>query len=106
MPGPCAPFFGGTNPLRRAMESLTGAAFLERKSVFWFVITVTIVLLAITNLPWQLDDRDQAAPRWLVFRRALRRDTILGIGVAATVHFCGPRTSHPHHASCGYCLRQ
>src|SRR6267143_949657 len=67
MPDPRAPFFGGTNPLRRAMESLTGAAFLERKSVFWFVTTVTIVLLAIANLPWHLDDYDQAKQAFTSF---------------------------------------
>jgi hypothetical protein len=46
MPGPFAPFFGGIDPLRCAMESPAGIAFLERKSAFWFVAALTIVLFA------------------------------------------------------------
>lgn len=60
MPGRFAPFFGGIDPLLFAMESPAGAIFLERKSVFWFVTALAVVLFAITNLPWHLDDYDQA----------------------------------------------
>jgi 4-amino-4-deoxy-L-arabinose transferase-like glycosyltransferase len=49
------------------MKSGTGAAFFERKSVFWFVVALTIVLFAITNLPWQLDDYDQAKQAFTSF---------------------------------------
>jgi 4-amino-4-deoxy-L-arabinose transferase-like glycosyltransferase len=60
MPGPFAPFFGGIDPLLCAMESPAGVAFLERRSAFWFVAALTIVLFAMTNLPWHLDEYDQA----------------------------------------------
>jgi len=49
------------------MESPAGAAFLERPRIFWFVTTVTIVLWAITNLPWHLDDYDQAKQAFTSF---------------------------------------
>ena len=60
MPGPFALFFGGIDPLLCAMDSPVGAAFLERKSACWLLATLTIVLFAITNLPWHLDEYDQA----------------------------------------------
>jgi len=49
------------------MESPPGAAFLERKSAFWFVSALAIVLFAITNLPWHLDDYDQAKQAFTSF---------------------------------------
>jgi 4-amino-4-deoxy-L-arabinose transferase-like glycosyltransferase len=49
------------------MESPAGAAFLERPRIFWFVTTVTIILWAITNLPWHLDDYDQAKQAFTSF---------------------------------------
>jgi hypothetical protein len=49
------------------MESSAGAAFLERKSVFWFVAALAIVLFAITNLPWHLDEYDQAKQAFTSF---------------------------------------
>ncbi|MEY2489900.1 MAG: hypothetical protein QOC70_1842 [Verrucomicrobiota bacterium] len=49
------------------MESLARTSFLERKSAFWFVTTVTTVLFAITNLPWHLDDYDQAKQAFTSF---------------------------------------
>ena len=67
MPGPFAPFFGGIDPLLCAMESPAGVAFLERKSAFWFVATLAIVLFAITNLPWHLDEYDQAKQAFTCF---------------------------------------
>ena len=67
MPGPCAPFFGGIDPLLCAMESPAGVAFLERKSAYWFVAALTIVLFAVTNLPWHLDEYDQAKQAFTSF---------------------------------------
>ena len=67
MLGLFAPFFGGIDSLLFTMESPAGAAFLERKSAFWFVIALTIVLLAITNLPWHLDEYDQAKQAFTSF---------------------------------------
>ena len=49
------------------MESPAGAAFLERKSVFWSVSVLAIVLFAVTNLPWHLDDYDQAKQAFTSF---------------------------------------
>ncbi|MEY2559141.1 MAG: hypothetical protein QOE34_2566, partial [Verrucomicrobiota bacterium] len=59
-PGQCAPFFGGIEPLRCEMESPAQAIFLERKSVFRFAIALILILFAAINLPWQLEDYDQA----------------------------------------------
>jgi 4-amino-4-deoxy-L-arabinose transferase-like glycosyltransferase len=49
------------------MESLAGAAFLERKSLFWSVSVLAIGLFAVTNLPWHLDDYDQAKQAFTSF---------------------------------------
>ncbi len=49
------------------MEPLAGAAFLERKSVFWGLSMLAIVLFAVTNLPWHLDDYDQAKQAFTSF---------------------------------------
>jgi 4-amino-4-deoxy-L-arabinose transferase-like glycosyltransferase len=49
------------------MESRTGVAFLKRKSAFWVVAALTVALWAITNLPWQLDDYDQAKQAFTSF---------------------------------------
>jgi 4-amino-4-deoxy-L-arabinose transferase-like glycosyltransferase len=67
MPGPFAPFFGGIDPLLFTMESPAGVAFLERKRAFWFVTALTIVLWALTNLPWHLDEYDQAKQAFTSF---------------------------------------
>ena len=37
------------------------------QSVFWFVVALTIVLWAGTNLPWHLDDYDQAKQAFTSF---------------------------------------
>jgi 4-amino-4-deoxy-L-arabinose transferase-like glycosyltransferase len=42
------------------MESPAQAIFLERKSVFRFAIALILILFAAINLPWQLEDYDQA----------------------------------------------
>src|SRR6202521_6138346 len=67
MPGRFAPFFGGTDPLLCAMESLSGVAFLERKSAYWFAAALAILLFAVTNLPWHLDEYDQAKQAFTSF---------------------------------------
>jgi 4-amino-4-deoxy-L-arabinose transferase-like glycosyltransferase len=61
------PFFGGIDSPIRAMNSPAGAAFLERKGVVWCVGALMIVLFAITNLPWHLDDYDQAKQAFTSF---------------------------------------
>jgi 4-amino-4-deoxy-L-arabinose transferase-like glycosyltransferase len=40
---------------------------LNRRPTFWFVITLTILLWATANLPWQLDDYDQAKQAFTSF---------------------------------------
>ena len=68
MPGPSAQFFGGIDPLFVTMtESPTKAAFLERKGAFWFVVALMIVLWGVANLPWHLDDYDQAKQAFTSF---------------------------------------
>src|ERR1700737_730212 len=38
--------------------------FLTSKRTLWAVSILTIVLFLVTNLPWQLDDYDQAKQAW------------------------------------------
>jgi 4-amino-4-deoxy-L-arabinose transferase-like glycosyltransferase len=49
------------------MESPARAAFLERTSVFWGLSLLAIGLFAVTNLPWHLDDYDQAKQAFTSF---------------------------------------
>jgi len=49
------------------MESSWSDAFLASKRNFWFVSILAIVLFAITDLPWQLDDYDQAKQAFTSF---------------------------------------
>src|SRR3984893_12928020 len=37
---------------------------LESKRTFWALAAIMLVLLSITNLPWHLDDYDQAKQAW------------------------------------------
>src|SRR5713101_3586155 len=37
---------------------------LENKRTFWALAALMLVLFSITNLPWQLDDYDQAKQAW------------------------------------------
>ena len=76
MPDLFAPFFGGIDgrfrarPIkqwdspRRVPPSRNGSApvtqFLNRRGTYWSVIGLAVVLFALTNLPWHLDDYDQA----------------------------------------------
>jgi 4-amino-4-deoxy-L-arabinose transferase-like glycosyltransferase len=40
---------------------------LNRRATYWFVTALTVALWAITNLPWQLDDYDQAKQAFTSF---------------------------------------
>jgi len=46
------------------MDESAGQNFLARRQVFWIVSLLAIVLFLATNLPWQLDDYDQAKQAW------------------------------------------
>jgi len=37
---------------------------LDNKRTFWALAALMFVLFSITNLPWQLDDYDQAKQAW------------------------------------------
>src|SRR5437899_7845489 len=37
---------------------------LDNKRTFWALAALMLVLFSITNLPWQLDDYDQAKQAW------------------------------------------
>src|SRR2546429_240102 len=41
--------------------------FVQHNSAIWIISALTIVLFAITNLPWQLDDYDQAKQAFTSF---------------------------------------
>ena len=63
----CARFCGETNQRFFAMKSAAGSSFLDRKITFRFVLVLAIVLFALTNLPWHLDDYDQAKQAFTSF---------------------------------------
>lgn len=44
-----------------------GSDFFERKGVVWFVAALALVLFAVANLPWHLDDYDQAKQAFTSF---------------------------------------
>ena len=44
-----------------------GIDFLERRSVLWIVTALALVLFAVANLPWHLDDYDQAKQAFTSF---------------------------------------
>src|ERR1043166_7446002 len=48
-------------------ESRAVTDLLDRRAAFWGVIALAIVLFAVTNLPWQLDDYDQAKQAFTSF---------------------------------------
>lgn len=53
---------------RRVTTALSpGASLLERRSTFWIVAALVTVLFAVTNLPWHLDDYDQAKQAFTSF---------------------------------------
>src|SRR5437762_11316235 len=39
-------------------------SFLERRQTFWALAALILVLFSVTNLPWHLDDYDQAKQAW------------------------------------------
>ena len=47
--------------------TISGESLLERSSTFWAVAALVAVLFAITNLPWHLDDYDQAKQAFTSF---------------------------------------
>ncbi len=49
------------------MLSHVRSDFLSRRSTFWGVAVLIALLFAITNLPWQLDDYDQAKQAFTSF---------------------------------------
>jgi 4-amino-4-deoxy-L-arabinose transferase-like glycosyltransferase len=44
--------------------------FLNHRATYWSVVALAFVLFAITNLPWQLDDYDQAKQAFTSFEMA------------------------------------
>lgn len=46
--------------------------FLESRAVRWSVLTLALILFAITNLPWHLDDYDQAKQAFTSFEMVER----------------------------------
>lgn len=61
----CARFSGANRGVTTATSA--GASLLERRSTFWVVAGLVAVLFAATNLPWQLDDYDQAKQAFTSF---------------------------------------
>ncbi|MDP9254648.1 MAG: hypothetical protein M3O66_06910, partial [Verrucomicrobiota bacterium] len=41
--------------------------FLNQRSTSWSIMTLILLLWAVTNLPWQLDDYDQAKQAFTSF---------------------------------------
>src|SRR2546428_10289011 len=52
---------------RNSMDANSAEEFLKRKYTLWIVSLLTIVLFLVTNLPWQLDDYDQAKQAFTSF---------------------------------------
>src|SRR5712691_3171647 len=38
--------------------------FLEDRRTFWALAALMLILFSVTNLPWELDDYDQAKQAW------------------------------------------
>jgi 4-amino-4-deoxy-L-arabinose transferase-like glycosyltransferase len=49
------------------MEQFRAGHFLQNRRTFWIVSALTVVLFLVTNLPWQLDDYDQAKQAFASF---------------------------------------
>ena len=49
------------------MEQSASERFLHNRKLLWFVLGLTIFLFAIGNLPWRLDDYDQAKQAFTSF---------------------------------------
>ncbi len=57
------------------MNSVNPAgSFVENTLAAWIVSAIAVVLFLITNLPWQLDDYDQAKQAVTSFDRRPYRD--------------------------------
>ena len=50
------------------IEDTSGQTSLFRRRTFWLIAAVIVVLFAIGNLPWQLDDYDQAKQAFTSFQ--------------------------------------
>jgi len=50
-----------------AMDTGRAEHFLQNKRAFWIVGVLAIILFLVTNLPWQLDDYDQAKQAFTSF---------------------------------------
>ena len=50
------------------IEDTSGQTSLFRRRTFWLIAAVIVVLFAIGNLPWQLDDYDQAKQGFTSFQ--------------------------------------
>ena len=50
------------------IEDTSGETSLFRRRTFWLIAAVIVVLFAIGNLPWQLDDYDQAKQAFTSFQ--------------------------------------
>ena len=50
------------------IEDTSGQTRLFRRRTFWLIAAVIVVLFAIGNLPWQLDDYDQAKQAFTSFQ--------------------------------------
>jgi 4-amino-4-deoxy-L-arabinose transferase-like glycosyltransferase len=61
--------------------------FLQNKGTVWIVAAVTVLLFLIANLPWQLDDYDQAKQAFTSFEMIKER------------HWLYQRTPHEHVAT-------
>ncbi len=62
-------------------------SLLEDKRTVWLVAAVTILLFVIANLPWQLDDYDQAKQAFTSFEMIKER------------HWFYQQTPHEHVAT-------
>jgi hypothetical protein len=49
------------------MEDSLAEKFLRGKLTFWLTVACICVLFLTTNLPWELDDYDQAKPAFSSF---------------------------------------
>jgi len=50
------------------IEAGSTQTILSSKRALWFVAGLTILVFAIANLPWQLDDYDQAKQAFTSFQ--------------------------------------
>src|SRR6185437_9387897 len=58
---------GGTRDRRMSTDASWARNFLESPRTVWVISAVIICLFALTNLPWELDDYDQAQQAFTSF---------------------------------------